>query len=44
MQEILEKYKNIVFRTAEFIASYAHWQEKNNRGSSRIFHPMKTRG
>jgi hypothetical protein len=27
----LEKYKNIVFATAEFIASYVHWDEMNNR-------------
>jgi hypothetical protein len=28
---ILEKYKDIVFATAEFMASYAHWDQKNNR-------------
>ena len=28
---ILEKYKDIVFSTAEFMASYAHWDKKNNR-------------
>jgi hypothetical protein len=27
----LEKYKNIVFATAEFMASYARWDEKNKR-------------
>ena len=27
----LEKYKNIVFATAEFMASYAQWDNKNNR-------------
>ena len=27
----LEKYKNIVFATAEFMASFAQWDKKNNR-------------
>jgi len=27
----LEKYRNIVFATAEFMASYAQWDEKNDR-------------
>lgn len=28
---VLEKYKDIVFKTADFMASFAHWDEKNNR-------------
>ena len=28
---ILQQYKNIVFQTAEFMASYAWWEEKDNR-------------
>ena len=27
----LEKYKDIVFATAEFMASYTHWDERNQR-------------
>jgi protein-glucosylgalactosylhydroxylysine glucosidase len=27
----LNRYKEIVFQTAEFTASYAHWDDKNNR-------------
>jgi putative sterol carrier protein len=27
----LKKYKNIVFATAEFMASFAHWDNKNSR-------------
>jgi hypothetical protein len=30
-ESILNKYKDIVFATAEFMASYAHWDDKNNR-------------
>ena len=30
-QATLEKYSNIVFATAEFMASYAHWNERNDR-------------
>jgi hypothetical protein len=28
---ILEKYKNLVFLTADFMASYAHWDSSNDR-------------
>jgi hypothetical protein len=28
---LLEDYKDIVFETAEFLASYAHWDERNKR-------------
>ncbi len=28
---ILQKYKNIVFQTADFMASYAHWDEEQAR-------------
>ena len=27
---ILEEYKDIVFKTADFMASFAHWDERNN--------------
>ena len=30
-QSTLEKYKDIVFATAEFMSSYAHWEDENNR-------------
>ncbi len=30
-RSILEKYKDIVFATAEFMASYTHWDSDNNR-------------
>jgi hypothetical protein len=30
-ESFLEKYKDIVFVTADFMASYAHWDERNNR-------------
>ncbi len=30
-QETLEKYQNLVFKTAEFMASYAHWDAENER-------------
>lgn len=30
-QSTLERYKDIVFMTAEFMASYAQWDETNNR-------------
>lgn len=30
-QETLNRYKNIVFETAEFMASYAKWDEKDKR-------------
>ena len=30
-QATLQKYENIVFKTAEFMASYAHWDERTDR-------------
>lgn len=30
-QQILDRFKEIVFETAEFMASYPHWDEKNDR-------------
>lgn len=30
-ESILKKYEDIVFATAEFMASYAHWDNKSNR-------------
>jgi hypothetical protein len=30
-KKILNRYKDIVFATADFMASYAHWDEENNR-------------
>lgn len=30
-KDILNKYKDIVFSTADFMASYAHWDNENNR-------------
>ena len=30
-KDILNQYKDIVFATADFMASYAHWDKKNNR-------------
>ena len=30
-KSVLEKYKNLVFATADFMASYAHWDSENNR-------------
>ena len=30
-KSILDQYKDLVFSTAEFMASYAHWDDKNNR-------------
>jgi len=30
-KSVLEKYKEIVFESAEFMSSYAHWDEKNKR-------------
>jgi len=30
-KSILKKYKDIVFATADFMSSYAHWDDKNNR-------------
>ena len=29
--KILERYKQLVFQSAEFMASYAHWDEQQNR-------------
>ncbi|MCA9731802.1 glycoside hydrolase family 65 [candidate division KSB1 bacterium] len=30
-KKLLERYKNIVFQSADFMASYAHWVEAENR-------------
>jgi protein-glucosylgalactosylhydroxylysine glucosidase len=30
-KSVLEKYKNLVFETADFMASYARWDKNNNR-------------
>jgi protein-glucosylgalactosylhydroxylysine glucosidase len=29
--DVLKRYKDIVFQTAEFMASYAHWDDKSDR-------------
>ena len=50
-QKILEQYKNLVFETAEFMASYAYWDENKNRyvlgppliPAQEIYKPAETR-
>ncbi len=48
--DVLQKYKELVFQTADFMASYAHWDEKNERyvlgppliPAQEIYPPMDT--